>query len=180
MKKSRKWTGFVICLAFLFAASVIFIEKTYSTGGTTAPAPGTSAVTITKPQPRPPCCIAGKYEGTHKDTPSKTCPKPGEGKFIMEINQDKGCNSKIWGKVIDPKDGSTQDFEGIVIYDPEKKCCKIQGNMRKPAAAAGAPAETTTLSGLLCKKDGKWAGKGNYTTTRPGVTCNGTWEMKQM
>ncbi len=179
MKKSRKWTGFVICLAFLFAASIIFIENTYSTGGTTAPAPGTSAVTVTKPQTKPICCIAGKYEGFHKDTPSKTCPKPGEGKFIMEINQDQGCGSKIWGKVIDPKDGSIQDFEGTVTQ--REKCCYIKGVMRKPAAAAGAPAETTTFSGLLCKgKDGKWAGKGNYTTTRPGVTCNGTWEMKQV
>jgi hypothetical protein len=177
MEKSRKWTGFVICLAFLFAASVIFIEKTYSTGGTTAPAPGTSAVTVTKPQPIPPCCIAGKYEGTHKDTPSKTCPKPGEGKFIMEINQDRGCGSKIWGTVKNVKDGSEQKFEGTV--KSREKCCYIEGIMKKSAATAAAPAETTKFWGLLCK-NGKWAGKGNYTNTGPGVTCNGTWEMKQM
>jgi hypothetical protein len=81
MKKSRKWTGFVICLAFLFAASVIFIEKTYSTGGTTAPAPGTSAVTITKPQPKPLCCIAGEYKGHHKDTPIQNLPHARRGGF---------------------------------------------------------------------------------------------------
>jgi len=51
--------------------------------------------------------------------------------------------------------------------------------MKKSAATAAAPAETTKFWGLLCK-NGKWAGKGNYTTTRPGITCNGLWEMKQM
>jgi hypothetical protein len=178
MKKSRKWTGFVICLAFLFAASVIFIEETYSTGGTTAPAPGTSAVTLTKPQPKPLCCIAWEYKVHHKDTPSKTCPTPGEGDSIMVINQDKGCGSKIWGTVTNVKDKSIiQNFEGTVKQ--REKCCYIEGIMKKPAAAAGAPGETTKFWGLLCK-NGKWAGKGSYTNTRPGVTCNGTWEMWQM
>ena len=176
MNKSRKWTGFIICLVFLFAASVIFIEKTYSTGGTTAPATGTPAVTTTKPQPKPLCCIAGEYKGHHKDTPSKTCPTPGEGDFIMVINQDKGCGSKIWGTVKNVKDGTTQNFEGTVKQ--REKCCYIDGWIKRPATAA-APAETTHFWGLLCK-NGKWAGKGNYTTTRPGVTCNGKWEMAQM
>jgi len=102
---------------------------------------------------------------------------PGEGDFIMVINQDKGCGSKIWGTVKNLKDGSTQNFEGTVKQ--REKCCYIEGIMKKPAAATGAPGETTKFWGLLCK-NGKWAGKGNYTSTRPGVTCNGTWEMSQM
>ena len=173
MKKSAKWIGLVMFLSLTLAAGIVF-----ATGGTstTVTKPGTT--TTVNPQPQGPCCIAGKYQGSHKDTPSKTCPNPGSGNFIMEINQDQGCGSKIWGTVTDPKDGSTQNFEGKIIK--RDKCCYIEGVMKKPAATAAVPAEETKFSGLLCKKDGKWAGNGKYITTRPGVTCNGTWEMKQM
>jgi hypothetical protein len=67
---------------------------------------------------------------------------------------------------------------------PREKCCYIEGVIKKPAklAATGAPAEpaeTTKFSGVLCKKDGKWGGKGNYTTTRRAIVCNGEWNMTQ-
>jgi hypothetical protein len=57
--------------------------------------------------------------------------------------------------------------------------------MKKPATlgVTGAPAEpeeTTKFSGLLCKKDGKWSGKGKYNTTRGAIVCNGEWNMTQM
>ena len=177
----KKLLGLTIVLSLILAAGIAF-----ATGGTstTVTKPGTTTAT---PQPLGPCCIAGKYAGFHKDNPaaSKTCPKPGEGKFVMEINQDKGCGSKIWGTVTNPTDPKaiSQTFEGKVIS--REKCCYIEGTMKRPGkpAASGAPAEppeTTKFSGTLCKKDGKWSGKGNYTTTRGTITCNGTWEMSQM
>ncbi len=163
--------GLVIFLSLLLTAGIVF-----ATGGTstTVTKPGTTTV---KPQPQGPCCIAGKYNGSHKDIPSKTCPTPGDGKFVMVINQDQGCGSKIWGTVTDAKDGTTQNFEGKVIQ--RDKCCYIEGVMKKPAATAAVPAEETKFSGLLCKKDGKWSGKGKYTSTRGAIVCNGDWNMTQ-
>jgi len=171
MKGSVKWIGLVIFLSLMLAGGIAF-----ATGGTstTVTKPGTTTVT---PQPQGPCCIAGKYNGYHKDIPSKTCPTPGDGKFIMVINQDKGCGSKIWGTVTDAKDGTIQNFEGKVIQ--RDKCCYIEGVMKKPAATAAVPAEETKFSGLLCKKGGKWSGKGKYTSTRGTTVCNGDWNMTQ-
>ncbi len=172
MKGSVRTIGLAVCLSLLLTAGVVFAAERPST---TVTKPGMT--TTVTPKPPGPCCIAGKYQGTHKDLPSKTCPKPGSGKFIMDLNQDPGCGSKIWGTVTNPTDGSTQSFEGKVTK--RDKCCYIEGTMRRPAGPAGPP-EETKLAGLLCKKDGKWSGKGKYTTTRPGVTCTGEWEMKQM
>jgi hypothetical protein len=172
MKRSVKLMGLVIFLSLMLTGVIVFAAGTTVSTPTAPGQPGTT------PKPDQKCCIAGEYKGHHKDDPSKTCPKPGEGDSIMVINQDKGCDSKIWGTVKDVKDGSTQNFEGTV--KTREKCCYIDGWIKKPVTGA-APAETTHFWGLLCKnKDGKWAGKGNYTNTRPGVTCNGKWEMSQM
>jgi hypothetical protein len=128
-----------------------------------------------RPQPVGKCCIAGKYNGFHKRIPTKTCPKPDEGKFIMEIFQDKGCGSKIWGTVTDMKDGTKQNFEGSVT--PRGACCYIQGVMKRVGAAAPAPVEETKFWGTLCKKGTKWSGNGEYADSKG---CKGTWSMTQM
>jgi hypothetical protein len=172
MKRSVKLTGLVIFLSLMLAGGIVFAA------GTTAPAPGTTAV---KPKPPGPCCIAGKYQGSSKDNlpASKTCPTPGSGKFTMEIMQDKGCGSKIWGTVTQLKDGSTEKFEGKVMV--REKCCYIEGVVQGPPAATGGPGQTTKFQGLLCKKDGKFVGNGTYTHYKGGVAgCSGKWEMTQM
>ncbi len=176
----KKLIGLIVVLSLMLTGGIVF-----ATGGTstvTKPTATTSTPQPVTPQPQGPCCIAGKYAGFRKDNPvaSKTCPKPGEGKFVMVINQDKGCGSKIWGTVTNPTDpkATPQTFEGKVLQ--REKCCYIEGVMKKPAATAAVPAEETKFSGVLCKKGGKWSGKGNYTTTSGATTCNGTWEMSQM
>jgi hypothetical protein len=169
---------FVILSVVLAMGIVVWGTETGTKTGTvvgTTPQPGNIV------KPLGPCCIAGTYEGFHKDNlpASKTCPKPESGKFIMEIMQDKGCGSKIWGIVTDPKDGTKQKFEGTVKV--REKCCYIEGIMKKPAAPTGAPGEETKFWGTLCKKGDKFVGGGEYSTSRgtlPG--CKGKWEMKQM
>jgi hypothetical protein len=49
--------------------------------------------------------------------PQKPALSQGKGDFIMVINQDKGCDSKIWGTATDAKDpkATPQTFEGKVI-----------------------------------------------------------------
>lgn len=145
--------GLVIFLSLMFTGSIIFGQADQR------------------------CCIMGEYKGHHKDIASKTCPKPEEGDFKMVIYQDKGCGSKIWGKVINP-DGSTNDFTGIVTVG-KKGCCNISGGWSKPAASGG-PGERVDFKGLLCKKGGKWAGRGSYRSTRGTIVCNGDWSMTQM
>jgi hypothetical protein len=174
----KKLLGVFVILSVLLALGI------YVWGAQTATKPGTVS---TKPQPattaKPlgPCCIAGKYEGVHKDSlpPSKTCPKPESGKFVMQIMQDKGCGQKILGIVINPKDGSKRKFEGKVVQ--RGICCYIEGIIKKPASPTGAPGEETKFWGTLCKKGDKFVGDGEYSTSKgtlPG--CKGTWEMKQM
>jgi hypothetical protein len=169
MKRSVRLIGLVIFLSLMLTGAVVF-----ATGGTSTVTtkPGT---TVGAPQPQGKCCIAGKYDGFQKRTPSKTCPKPDEGKFIMEIFQDKGCGSKIWGTVTDPKDGTTQKFEGKVTS--KEKCCYIEGKMTKSAAVAAVPAEVTKFWGTLCKKGTKWSGNGEYLDSKG---CKGTWNITQM
>ncbi len=170
MKRSLKLTGLVIFLSLMLTGGIVF-----ATGGTptTVTKPGTPGGT---PQPLGKCCIAGKYQGTQTRIASKTC-KPETGKFMMEINQDPGCGSKIWGKITS-SDGTTNDFTGTVTAG-EKGCCNISGSFARPPTAT-APAEKTEFKGLLCKKGDKWAGKGTYRTTTGTIVCNGTWEMSQM
>lgn len=175
----KKLLGVFVILSVMLAMGIVFVigTETVAQQGNVV----TTPQTVTPLKPQGPCCIAGKYEGFHKDNlpASKTCPKPGAGKFIMEIMQDKGCGSKIWGIVTDPKDGTKQNFEGTVIV--REKCCYIEGIMKKPAAATGAPGQETKFWGTLCKKGDKFVGSGEYSTstgTLPG--CKGKWKMMQM
>jgi hypothetical protein len=169
MRRSVGWIGLVIFLLFMFTGTVVF-----ATGGTSTITTKAGA-TAGAPPSQGKYCIAGKYESVHKDTRSKTCSKPGAGKFIMEINQDKECGSKIWGTVTDLKDGSKLSFQGKVMARPE--CCHIEGRMRKSAAVAGVPAEVTKIWGTLCKKGAKWSGDGEYVDSK---NCKGKWKMTQM
>jgi len=168
MNRSIRLLGWVITLSLVLAGGTVFAQAT-------APAPGQP---ITTPKPDQRCCIAGEYKGHHKDIASKTCPKPEEGDFKMIIYQDRGCGSKIWGKIINP-DGSTQEFTGIVTVGTGG-CCNISGGWSKPPAVAGGPGERTDFKGILCKKGGKWTGKGSYRNTRGTIVCNGDWNMTQM
>ena len=177
----KKLVGVFVILSVMLAIGIVYVV-----GAETGSQPGkvvtTPSKTVTPVKPLGPCCIAGKYEGSHKDNlpATKTCPTPKSGKFTMEIMQDKGCGSKIWGTVTDLKDGTKQNFEGKVTV--REKCCYIEGVMKKPAAtAATASVEETKFWGTLCMKDGKFVGSGEYRTfkgTLPG--CKGKWEMKQL
>jgi hypothetical protein len=156
MKKSICLIGLIAVLALFLAGAQIFGQ---TTNPNTPPAP---------PTPKKPCCIAGTYQGTHKDNLSRTCPKPQSGDFIMEINQDQNCGSKIWGTVKDVTGESIQKFEGKVAPG-NQKCCNIAGIMKKPG-------EETSFKGTLCLRGGKWVGQGTYKNSRG---CTGKWEMKQ-
>jgi hypothetical protein len=170
MRRSLKLMGLAIFLSLMLTGGIVFATGDTST---TVPTPGTPVV---NPQPQGKCCIAGKYQGTQTRIASKGCTAE-TGKFMMEINQDKGCGSKIWGKIISG-DGTTNDFKGTVTAGL-KGCCNISGSFGRPATAT-EPAERTDFKGVLCKKGGKWAGKGTYRTTRGTIICNGTWEISQM
>ncbi len=150
MKKSVLLMGWIIFLALAFVAVTILSEQAF-------------AQNIK-------CCIAGKYNGVHKDIASKTCPKPDTGKFIMEIFQDQKCGSNIKGTVTS-SDGTVNNFVGTVVAG-KGECCNIQVSWKKPD-------EVTTVKGTLCKKDKIWSGKGTYTTKHGTTVCNGTWEMSQ-
>ncbi len=168
MRKRMIWMGFCLFLLCLWMGIV-------SSQGT-----GTTATAPSQPLPRPPleqCCIAGEYKGYHEDIPSKSCPKPEKGDFKMIIYQDKGCGSKIWGKIMNP-DGTIQDFTGTVIPG-RGGCCDISGGWSKPPSP-GFPGERTVFKGFLCKKVGKWVGEGEYRTTRVSIVCNGKWKLAQM
>jgi hypothetical protein len=167
MKRSLKLMGLVIFLGIMLIGLVVTTQIQ-----AVAPPAAVGTAEVAKK-----CCIAGEYKGHHKDIASTTCPKPEEGDFKMVINQDKGCGSKIWGKVIS-SDGTTQDFTGTVTLRKDG-CCNISGGWTKPAAA-GAPGERTDFKGILCKKGGKWTGKGDYRTTIGAIICNGKWNMTQM
>ncbi len=119
-----------------------------------------------------PCCIAGEYKGIHVAIASHTCPKPDRGEFIMTILQAPNCGPKIWGKIVNAKDGSAQEFTGTVMRGAQN-CCAIALLIKK----AGPPPEETRAKGVLCFKDGKWSGHGTYKNSRG---CGGTWEMKQV
>jgi hypothetical protein len=175
----KKLLGAIVVLSVVLAIGIfVWGAETGTKTGTVVTTPQTS----TPLKPLGPCCIAGKYEGVHKDNlpATKTCPTPKSGKFIMEIIQDKGCGSKIWGTITDPKDGTKQNFEGKVIV--REKCCYIEGTVKKPGpTAAAASVEETKFWGTLCKKDGKYAGSGEYSTFNGTLPrCKGKWEMKQL
>lgn len=151
MKRSVLLMGWIIFLALTFVAVTILSEQAFAQ------------------QIR--CCIAGKYKGVHKDIASKTCPKPQAGDFAMEILQDQKCGSNIKGTVTS-SDRTVNNFVGTVAAG-KGDCCNIQGSWKK------LPDEVTTFKGILCKKEGKWSGKGTYTTKHGTTACNGTWEMSQ-
>jgi len=169
MKRLVVLMGLVIFLSLILTGAIAF-----ATGGTST-VTTKQGTTVGAPQPSGKCCIAGKYNGFQKRTPSKICPTPDEGKFIMEIFQGKGCGSKIWGTVTDAKDGSKQNFEGSVTA--RGACCYIQGVMKKVGAAAPVAVEETKFWGTLCKKGAKWSGNGEYVDSKG---CKGTWNITQM
>jgi hypothetical protein len=115
------------------------------------------------------CCVSGIYEGSHEDIPSASCNEPGKGKFIMHLYQEKGCGTKIWGKIIDPADPShPQTFTGTVRKGPGG-CCIIKGK------ADSDPTEVIEFKGAMCKVLGKWTIKdGKYRNSRG---CTGNFQM---
>jgi hypothetical protein len=122
-----------------------------------------------KPSLKKLCCIAGTYKGIHKDLPSRTCSEPEKGEFKMEIYQDRGCGSKIWGKITDPS-GEVMKFEGMVKPGPGR-CCTIEAKAEKPG-------ESVKFKGILCKRGMKWYSKeGKYVHSNG---CEGVFEIKQI
>lgn len=115
------------------------------------------------------CCIAGTYEGIYKDLPSETCSNPEKGKFKMEIYQDKGCGSNIWGKLTNPS-GDVMRFEGTIKPGPGR-CCTME-------AKAGSPSETVKFKGILCQREKKWYSKEGKYVHSGG--CEGVFELKQI
>jgi hypothetical protein len=122
-----------------------------------------------KPPLKKMCCIAGTYKGVYKDLPSKTCSEPEKGEFEMEIYQDRGCGSKIWGKLTNPS-GDVMKFEGTVKPGPGR-CCTIE-------AKAETPSETVKFKVILCKRGMKWYSKEGKYVHSGG--CEGVVEMKQI
>ena len=122
-----------------------------------------------KPSLKPLCCIAGNYNGFHKDLPSRTCPEPGKGEFKMEISQYRDCGSKIWGKITDPS-GEVMKFEGTIKPGPGR-CCTIEAKAEKPG-------ESVKLKAILCKRGGKWYSKDGKYVHSGG--CEGEFEIKQI
>jgi len=166
MKRSLKVMGLVIFLGIMLIGLVVTTQIQ-------AVAPPAAVGT---PEVVKKCCIAGDYKGTYRDIPSTTCPKPESASYKMHIEQEKGCGKKIWGEVVGP-DGVINRFTGTVTLRKDG-CCNISGWWTKPAAAA--PGERTDFKGVLCKKGGKWTGKGSYRNTRGTIICNGDWEMTQI
>lgn len=116
------------------------------------------------------CCITGEYKGFHQDLKSITCKEPGEGNFTMYIEQEKGCGSKIWGKIVDPVGPSVMKFEGTVKPGPGK-CCTIHGIAKNAT-------EKIKFKTILCKMGTKWVSKkGKYKHSNG---CTGKFEIKQL
>ena len=119
------------------------------------------------------CCIAGTYEGVHKDTLSATCKKPKTEKFIFILTQ-ANCGSTVEGQIKSPKDGSmvvTHTFKGVVTF--VEKCCELKGEMKEISNGKIVPIKAT-----LCKKNGKYfTTNGSYSDP---AGCSGTFEMQQI
>lgn len=114
------------------------------------------------------CCISGVYDGWHNDNASLTCPEPGAGKFRMYLYQEKGCGSKIWGKIVDSaSSGDPMTFKGFVKKG-KRGCCIIEGTASKPG-------ESVTFKGKICKVLGKWKIKNGKYTNSSG--CSGYFGM---
>ncbi|RPI76597.1 MAG: hypothetical protein EHM45_12435 [Desulfobacteraceae bacterium] len=123
-------------------------------------------------QPAGSCCIAGIYEGVHKDMASATC-KPKTEKFIFILTQ-ANCGSGVEGQIKSPKDGAmvvTHTFKGVVTS--VEKCCELKGEIREISTG-----KTTPIKATLCLKNGKY-----YTTNgsyNDPAGCSGTFEMHQI
>jgi hypothetical protein len=120
------------------------------------------------------CCIAGTYEGIHKDIESATCKKPKTEKFIFILSQ-ANCGTGLEGQVKSLNDGNwfvSHTFKGVV--KPVEKCCEVKGELREIKTGKTVPIKFT-----LCKKD-----DGKYYTTDGTYSdpagCSGTFEMKQI
>ena len=114
------------------------------------------------------CCISGIYDGWRNDNASLTCTDPGAGKFRMYLYQEKGCGSKIWGKIVDTTDpGDPMKFKGSVEAG-KGGCCIIRG-------VASKPGESVKFKGTICKVLGKWKIKNGKYTNSGG--CSGYFGM---
>ncbi len=122
------------------------------------------------------CCIAGTYDGIHKDIQSPTCPNPETEKFVLVITQ-ANCGSTIKGEVRTIKNGTptlTHYLAGAVT--PAGKCCKIKGVLK---GIPGTPTagEVINIKATLCKKGGKWYSNNGAYNNPTG--CSGTFTLKQ-
>jgi len=124
----------------------------------------------------PTCCVSGKFRGHRADIASPTCPTPKSDDFTMNISQERGCGTKVWGDVLSDHDADhpAQKWEGTVKASlTSRTCCELKGGF-------------TTLTDkvewtiLLCKRIGKWTAQGTYKSTHGTEVCNGTLTMTQI
>jgi hypothetical protein len=124
-----------------------------------------------------PCCIAGTYDGVHKDTASATCSHPSTEKFILTITQI-ACSHVVNGEVETIKGGvptHTHHLGGVV--EPADKCCRLKGNLTEIPATSTAAGKVIPITATFCKKDGKWYCTDGVYTNPTG--CSGTFTLKQ-
>jgi hypothetical protein len=124
------------------------------------------------------CCIAGTYNGEHKDTLSATCADPKTEKFILTITQSAGCGSSITGEVKTIKSGVptlTHRLAGTVT--PAGDCCRLEGRLTEFPALATAAGKVIPITATLCEKGGKWYSTNGVYTDPTG--CSGTFTLKQ-
>lgn len=126
-----------------------------------------------------PCCIAGTYDGEHKDTASPTCTSPKTEKFILTITQAADCGSAVTGEVKTIKSGTptlTHTLTGTVT--PAGKCCRLEGKLTEVTPTAAAGPKMIPITATLCKKGGKWYSTNGVYTDPTG--CSGKFTLKQL
>lgn len=123
------------------------------------------------------CCVAGTYQGEHKDTLSATCTNPKTEKFILTIAQAADCGSSIKGEVKTIKSGVTTLTHHVTgTVTPAATCCRLEGRLTEfPAPATRAP-KVITITATLCEKGGKWYSTNGVYNDPTG--CSGTFILQ--
>jgi len=120
------------------------------------------------------CCVAGTYQGFQISAAKPNCPRPEKENFTMEIKQEEPCNDKVWGTITDAS-SLVNNWKGT-LSKGLRGCCRLVGSFTTP------PGNTVKFEGNLCRKLGKWQGKGTWVEINSSNPCkgSGTWEMTQI
>lgn len=134
-----------------------------------------AAVVALPAQARKLCCVAGKYEGFQVNYGKPNCPKPEREKFVMVIEQERGCGAGIKGTVSDSS-GTVNNWTGT-LAPGLGGCCKLEGSFLTPSG------HTVKFKGTICRTAlGKWKAKGTWEEIGSTDPCrgSGTWQMTQV